>query len=57
MRCPTCGKAMTLLEKNSMSGEDLRTYLCRHCHEEHEVNLGTAFWKLMSDANKLGDKD
>jgi len=48
---------MSLLEKNTMSGEDLRTYLCRDCHEEHEVNLGTAFWKLMSDANKREGKD
>jgi transposase-like protein len=52
MKCPDCGKSMILVEKCTMSGEDLRTYRCDHCDKEHDVNLGTALWTLMSDANK-----
>ena len=52
MKCPDCGKNMILLEKNTMSGEDLRTYRCDPCDKEHDINRGTALWKLMSDANK-----
>ena len=52
MKCPDCGKPMILVEKSTMSGEDLRTYCCDLCDKEHDVNLGTALWKLMSDANK-----
>lgn len=52
MKCPDCGKPMNLVEKNTMSGEDLRTYRCTPCDKEHDVNFGTALWKLMSDANK-----
>ena len=52
MKCPDCGKEMILVEKNTMSGEDLRTYRCNHCEKEHDVNWGTALWKLMSDADR-----
>ena len=52
MKCPDCGKEMALVEKDTMSGDDLRTYRCKHCDKEHDVNLGTALWKLMSDADK-----
>jgi transposase-like protein len=52
MKCPDCEKTMTLVEKCTMSGEDLRTYRCDHCDKEHDVNRGTALWTLMSDANK-----
>jgi transposase-like protein len=52
MKCPDCGKEMILVEKNTMSGEDLRTYRCNHCDKERDVNRGTALWKLMSDADR-----
>ena len=50
--CPKCGKEMRLIEKFTMSGDDMRTYRCDRCQEEHIVDFGTAMWKLMSDANK-----
>ncbi|HTW35014.1 MAG TPA: hypothetical protein VMD53_10385 [Rhizomicrobium sp.] len=56
MKCPDCGKEMILVEKFTMLGDDLRTYRCRSCGKDHDVNLGTALWKLMSDANKSDEE-
>ena len=50
--CPTCGEEMTFVEKYTMMGDDLRTYRCNPCQQEHIIDFGTAMWKLMSDANK-----
>jgi predicted RNA-binding Zn-ribbon protein involved in translation (DUF1610 family) len=50
--CPECGKEMRLVERSSMSGDDMRTYRCDDCGKEHIMNFGTALWKLMSDASK-----
>jgi transposase-like protein len=50
--CPTCGKEMRLVERSSMSGDDMRTYRCDDCQKEHIVNFGTALWKILSDARK-----
>ena len=53
--CPKCGKEMRLVERSSMSGDDMRTYRCDECAEEHIMNFGTALWKILSDARK-GDE-
>ena len=50
--CPKCGKQMRLVERSSMSGDDMRTYRCDDCQKEHIVNFGTALWKILSDARK-----
>lgn len=50
--CPECGKQMRLVERSSMSGDDVRTYRCDDCGKEHIMNFGTALWKMLSDANK-----
>jgi transposase-like protein len=51
MKCPTCGEAMDEIEKNTMSGRDMRTYRCDPCRLEHDVEYGTALWQVLSDAN------
>jgi predicted RNA-binding Zn-ribbon protein involved in translation (DUF1610 family) len=51
-QCPKCGSEMIRIEKNTMSGRDLRTYRCEYCQEEHDLDFGVAMWTLMSDANK-----
>jgi predicted RNA-binding Zn-ribbon protein involved in translation (DUF1610 family) len=53
--CPKCGKEMRLVDRSSMSGNDMRTYRCDDCREEHIVDFGTALWKILSDAGQ-GDK-
>ncbi len=50
--CPQCGDEMAFVEKNTMSGTDWRTYHCVRCNKEHDLDFGTALWKIMSDANK-----
>ena len=50
--CPKCGKEMRPVERSSMSGDDMRTYRCDDCAEEHIMNFGTALWKILSDARK-----
>jgi hypothetical protein len=43
---------MVLVDRSTMSGDDMRTYRCGHCQEEHIVDFGTALWKKLSDAGK-----
>jgi hypothetical protein len=43
---------MILVDRSTMSGDDMRTYRCDHCREEHIVDFGTALWKSLSDAGK-----
>jgi transposase-like protein len=50
--CPKCGREMDMIEKSTMSGDDMRTYRCDHCQEEHIVNYGVALWKVLSDARR-----
>ena len=51
-QCPKCGREMIRIEKTTFTGDDMRTYRCDHCREEHIVNFGTAVWKAMSDARE-----
>jgi transposase-like protein len=51
-QCPKCGAEMTLVEKTTFSGNDMRTYRCDHCREEHVVDYGVALWKVLSDARE-----
>ncbi len=53
--CPRCGRDMIMIEKSTMSGNDMRTYRCERCKEEHIVDFGTATWKALSDARKSGN--
>jgi hypothetical protein len=53
--CPKCGQEMDMIDKSTMSGDDMRTYRCEYCQEEHIVNYGIALWKALSDANKRDD--
>jgi hypothetical protein len=55
--CPKCGREMDMIDKSTMSGDDMRTYRCERCQEEHIVNYGVALWKVLSDANKSNDDD
>jgi DNA-directed RNA polymerase subunit RPC12/RpoP len=48
--CPDCGREMTLVEKTTFSGNDMRTYSCERCGKEHIVDYGVAVWKALSDA-------
>ncbi|MDE1938707.1 MAG: hypothetical protein KGI68_06785 [Alphaproteobacteria bacterium] len=41
---------MRMVDKSTMSGNDMRTYRCDDCQEEHIMNFGTALWKVLSDA-------
>jgi hypothetical protein len=47
---------MDMIDKSTMSGDDMRTYRCEHCQDEHIVNYGVALWKVLSDANKSDDE-
>ncbi len=50
--CPNCGVEMILVDRSTMSGDDMRTYRCDHCREEKIVDFGMATWKALSDARK-----
>ncbi len=54
-QCPVCGMEMSQIEKNTISGSDLRTFRCERCGKEHDLDFGIALWKAMSDANKSDD--
>ena len=54
--CPQCGQDMAFVEKDTMNGDDIRTYHCKRCGADHDLNFGTALWKLMSDADNPDSK-
>jgi predicted RNA-binding Zn-ribbon protein involved in translation (DUF1610 family) len=54
-KCPKCGREMRLVDRSSMSGDDMRTYRCDRCQEEHILDFGTARWKVLSDARETGN--
>jgi predicted RNA-binding Zn-ribbon protein involved in translation (DUF1610 family) len=51
-RCPKCGGATRFVDKDTMSGRDLREYDCKACGWNHVFDVGLAMWKILSDADK-----
>jgi DNA-directed RNA polymerase subunit RPC12/RpoP len=54
--CPDCGREMDLIDRTTFTGNDMRTYRCEHCGEEHIVNFGPALWQILSDARAAEKK-
>ena len=52
MKCPKCGNEMDLYEKDTSSGRDMRTYVCRPCNKYVDVDNGVALWQVLHDARK-----
>ena len=52
MKCPKCGDEMTLIEKHTFTGEDIREYYCERCKESAVERRGIALWQALHDANK-----
>ncbi len=52
MECPICGHEMSLEEKDTSSGRDMRTYRCRQCGRSEDVDNGIALWQVLSDARE-----
>jgi hypothetical protein len=50
--CPKCGKEMDSHEKDTSSGRDMRTYVCRPCEEYVDVDNGVALWRVLHDARQ-----
>lgn len=48
-KCPKCEMEIRLVDRTSMSGDDMRSYRCDQCQEEHILDFGTATWKLLSE--------
>jgi hypothetical protein len=60
MKCLKCGEEMYLHEKDTSSGRDMRTYVCRACKEYADVDNGVALWQVLHDArvrSEDGDDD
>jgi predicted RNA-binding Zn-ribbon protein involved in translation (DUF1610 family) len=49
-KCPKCGQEMRMVDRSSMGGDDMRSYRCDRCQEEHILDFGTAAWKRLSGA-------
>jgi hypothetical protein len=43
---------MTLVERTTMTGNDMRSYRCDQCKREHIVNFGPALWQILHDARE-----
>ena len=43
---------MDLYEKDTSSGRDMRTYVCRPCKECVDVDNGVALWQVLHDARE-----
>ena len=46
---------MSLEEKDTSSGRDMRTYRCRHCGRSEDVDYGIALWQALSDAGEADE--
>ncbi len=55
MECPVCGHEVTLDEKDTSSGRDMRTYRCRQCGGPEDVDYGIALWQVLSDAREAAE--
>ena len=40
------------VERTTMTGNDMRSYRCDHCKQEHIVNFGPALWQILHDARE-----
>jgi hypothetical protein len=47
---------MDLYEKDTSSGRDMRTYVCRPCRQYVHVDNGVALWQVLHDARKKQEK-
>jgi DNA-directed RNA polymerase subunit RPC12/RpoP len=56
MKCPKCGHEMDLEGKDTTSGGDMRTYICRPCKERVDVDTGVALWKVLHDGEEMEEK-
>jgi DNA-directed RNA polymerase subunit RPC12/RpoP len=56
VKCPTCGKEMDLYEKDTSSGRDMRTYVCRRCNKYVEEDNGVALWQVLHDDREMQGK-
>ena len=54
-QCSVCGREMELIEKTTMTGNDMRTYRCAHCQREEVVDFGKALWQVLSEAREKDD--
>jgi hypothetical protein len=52
MKCPACAEEMTLEEKDTSSGRDMRTYRCGLCGRSEDIDNGTALWQVLSNARE-----
>jgi hypothetical protein len=56
MECPVCGQEMSLEEKDTSSGHDMRTYRCPKCGRPEDADYGVALWQVLSDAREAGER-
>ncbi len=56
-RCPKCGGPTRRINKDTLSGRDMREYECKACGWNRVFDFGVALWKLMSDANRRDAED
>jgi hypothetical protein len=47
---------MDLYEKDTSSGRDMRTYVCRPCRKYVDVDNGAALWQVLHDDREQAKK-
>lgn len=47
---------MSLEEKDTSSGRDMRTYRCSACGRTEDVDYGIALWQVLSDAREAEER-
>lgn len=52
MNCPKCGGENIISEKDTTSGNIIRTYYCRDCDWMGDENEGIALWKILMDSDE-----
>ncbi len=49
MTCAKCGATMSLAEKDTSSGRDIREYKCSECGHSDWEDRGPALWQILHD--------
>ena len=52
MICPACGAPMRLEDKDTSSGNEVRSYVCQRCGRNEIEHRGKALWEMLSDARE-----
>lgn len=56
MQCAQCGSEMEQIDKSTVTGREIREYLCRRCGFTDIVDEGEALWQILHNAREDAER-